>query len=163
MGKDNDSQIIRPPDTLSAKISTGGPGAVDLEALERAETVITDMTDSYLDWVVEDLGRLDAALAELEAASGGYEKLLNNIFEISHDMKGQGGSFGYQLMTILGDGLCRFIDKVQDCGPKEIEAIKLYVSSMNLVIANRMRGDGGGEGEKLLKGLELVAAKVSKD
>ncbi len=163
MGKDNDPQIIRPPDTLSAKISTGGPGAVDLEALERAETVITDMTDSYLDWVVEDLKRLGDAVAELEAATGDYEKPLDKVFQISHDMKGQGGSFGYQLMTILGDDLCRFIDKVQDCGPKEIEAIKLYSSSMNLVIANHMRGDGGAEGEKLLKGLELVAAKVAKD
>jgi hypothetical protein len=45
-------EIINPPNSLKQKVGTGGPGAVDLEALERAEQVIVGMTDSYLEWVV---------------------------------------------------------------------------------------------------------------
>ena len=48
---DEDVQVIKPPNTLSAKVSKGGPGAVDLEAIERAEAVIAGMADNYLEWV----------------------------------------------------------------------------------------------------------------
>ena len=47
-------EIINPPNALKQKVGTGGAGAVDLEALERAEEVIAGMTGSYLEWVVED-------------------------------------------------------------------------------------------------------------
>ena len=33
-------EIINPPNALKKKVGTGGAGAVDLEALERAEKVI---------------------------------------------------------------------------------------------------------------------------
>ena len=47
-------EIINPPNALKKKVGTGGAGAVDLEALERAEKAIAGMTGSYLEWVVED-------------------------------------------------------------------------------------------------------------
>ncbi len=40
MSDDEEVQVIKPPSTLKAKVGTGGPGAVDLETLERAEAVI---------------------------------------------------------------------------------------------------------------------------
>ncbi|MBC8241931.1 MAG: phosphorelay protein, partial [Alphaproteobacteria bacterium] len=46
-------QIITPPDTLKLKVAVGGSNAVDANALERAEQVIANMADSYLDWVEE--------------------------------------------------------------------------------------------------------------
>lgn len=45
---DEKLEVINPPNALKQKVGTGGPGAVDLEALERAEQVIVGMTDSYL-------------------------------------------------------------------------------------------------------------------
>ncbi len=35
-------EVITPPDTLKKKVKTGGPGAVDLDTLNRAEAVIAD-------------------------------------------------------------------------------------------------------------------------
>ena len=63
-------EIINPPNNLKKKVCTGGTGAVDLKALERAEQIITDMTDSYLDWVAEDLKKIGQAYAKLEVAKG---------------------------------------------------------------------------------------------
>ena len=54
-------EIINPPNTLKDKVREGGPGAVDLATLERAEKAIADMSDSYLEWVEEDLKRMDVA------------------------------------------------------------------------------------------------------
>ncbi len=157
------SEVIVPPDTLKKKVKIGGPGAVDLEALERAEAVIADMTDTYLEWAAEDLAKIHAAVEELKAENKDREKALARIFQLSHDMKGQGGSFGYALMTILGGNLCSFIEKLEAAGPAEVEVIQLHIDAMDLVITKHMKGDGGKEGEQLLEGLGLVAAKISHE
>ena len=156
-------EVITPPDTLKKKVKTGGPGAVDLDTLERAEAVIADMTDNYMEWVAKDLAKIHRALEDLKGEKKDHKDALARIFQLSHDMKGQGGSFGYTLMTILGGTLCNFVENLEDAGPAEVEVIQLHINAMDLVIAKQMKGDGGKEGEQLLKGLGLVAAKISEE
>ena len=156
-------EVITPPDTLKKKVKTGGPGAVDLDTLNRAEAVIADMTDNYVEWAANDLAKIHQALEDLKAEKKDHKDALARIFQLSHDMKGQGGSFGYTLMTILGGNLCDFVDKLENAGPAEIEVIQLHINAMGLVIAKEMKGDGGKAGVQLLQGLGLVAAKVSKE
>jgi len=157
------AEVITPPDNLKKKVKTGGPGAVDLDTLKRAEAVIADMTDNYVEWAVKDLAKIHQALENLKAEKKDRKDALSQIFQLSHDMKGQGGSFGYTLMTILGGNLCDFVDKLENAGPAEIEVIQLHINAMGLVIAKEMKGDGGKAGVQLLQGLGLVAAKVSKE
>lgn len=157
---DDKLEVINPPNALKEKVGTGGPGAVDLEALERAEQVIAGMTDSYLEWVAEDLKKMDEAFARLQAATGDRKEEMDAIFQVSHDIKGQGGSFGYDLMTAIGNELCRLIEKLETVGPAEIEAIKLHIDSLKLVIGQDMKGQGGKEGERILAGLQQVCDKL---
>ncbi len=157
------AEVITPPDNLKKKVKTGGLGAVDLDTLKRAEAVIADMTDNYVEWAVKDLAKIHQALENLKAEKKDRKDALSQIFQLSHDMKGQGGSFGYTLMTILGGNLCDFVDRLENAGPAEIEVIQLHINAMGLVIAKEMKGDGGKVGVQLLQGLGLVAAKVSKE
>lgn len=161
MSDDDTVNVIKPPDTLSAKVTKGGPGAVDLAAIERAESVIANMADSYLDWVEEDLVKIQKAQQELKANKDDPAVYLNKVFQISHDMKGQGGSFGYDLMTILGNDLCRFLEDKETVSKVDLEVVDLYIGTMQVVISNRMGGDGGPEGNKVLTGLAAVVDKIT--
>jgi hypothetical protein len=158
---DEKLEVINPPNTLKQKVGTGGPGAVDMEALKRAEDVIAGMTDSYLDWVAQDLKKIDAAYQALKAATGNRKKELDSVFQVSHDIKGQGGSFGYDLMTSIGNELCRLIERVDKIGPDELEGIRIHIDSMKLVIGNDMKGHGGKAGEQMLAGLQKVCDKLT--
>lgn len=163
MGEDDaEIEIFNPPDTLKAKVGTGGPGAVDIETLERAEAVIANLADDYIGWVGNDLVKIDGVLEELSVAKENRKPILDRIFQIAHDIKGQGGSFGYDIMTVVGDQLCRFVENLEDAGPGEIEAISLHINAMKMVIAKRLKGDGGKEGDQLIKGLTLVIDKVTR-
>ncbi len=82
------------------------------------------------------------------------------VFQEALNLKGQGGSFGYDLMTAIGNELCRLIEKLDKAGPKEVEAIKLHIDSMKLVIGNDIKGKGGEAGEKMLAGLQQVCDKL---
>ncbi|NQV46786.1 MAG: phosphorelay protein [Rhodospirillaceae bacterium] len=162
MSDDNGVRVIKAPDTLSRKVIKGGPGAVDPAALERAEAVIAGMADSYLDWVEEDLVKIQGACDELKANKDKPKAFLDKVFGIAHDMKGQGGSFNYDLMTILGNDLCRFIESIDDMTDPDLEVIVLYIDTMKIVISQRMSGDGGEEGRKILSGLDLVFKKLTR-
>ena len=153
------SEIINPPQSLQSKVSKGA-GAVDLDAIERAEKVITDLADDYVDWAKEDLIKLETAYKALVSGEDDAKVLLNGVFHVAHDMKGQGGSFGYDLMTAVGDKLCRLVEKLDTAGPREIKMIRVYVDAMQVIIAHKLKGDGGDEGQQLLMGLELVVKKA---
>ncbi|MDA1089106.1 MAG: Hpt domain-containing protein [Proteobacteria bacterium] len=157
---DDKLEIINPPNALKQKVGIGGAGAVDLEALERAEQVIAGMTDSYLEWVVEDLKKIEQAYLALASARGDKKEEVKAVFQISHDIKGQGGSFGYDLMTAIGNELCRLIEKADKVGASEIAAIKLHIDALKLVITEDLKGNGGKEGEQMLSGLQKVCDKL---
>lgn len=159
---DNEMEIINPPNNLKNKVREGGPGAVDLATLERAEKAIADMADSYLEWVQEDLKRMDAAYKALASAEGERKEEAEGVFQIAHDIKGQGGSFGYDLMTVIGNELCRLIERTDNFGPAEVQAIKVHVDALKIVIQTGMKGDGGANGQALVDGIRQVGDKLKK-
>lgn len=162
MGDDDKVEMISPPNTLKTKVGKGGPGAVSPEMLERAEQVIADLTDDYLEWVVEDLEKLVGAFNDLKEGKGEAKDLLDKVFQITHDMKGQGGSFGYDLITIVGNDLCRFLEDLEKPGPDDIKVIALHVDAMRVIITENIKGEGGKVGKQLLAGLDLVSTKARK-
>ena len=163
MENDVKPQVITPPAKLKEKVVAGGPGAVTPEVLEKAEAAISELTGNYLEWVEEDLGKIQEAYEALKPGVGAADNgALDRVFQVSHDIKGQGGSFGYGLMTALGDRLCRLIEGMDQVGENEIEVIKLHIDTMRLVIAKRIQGDGGTMGRKLIEGLDQVVAKLAK-
>lgn len=159
---DDDLEIITPPNTLKDKVREGGPGAVDLATLERAENAIADMGDSYLVWVQEDLQKIDVAYKALAAAEGDRKTEADAVFQVAHDIKGQGGSFGFDLMTVIGNELCRLIERSEGFGDAEVKAIKVYIDALKLVIQVGMKGDGGADGQALVQGIRQVSDKLNR-
>ena len=158
----NETEIIHPPNLLKAKVKTGGPGAVDSATLDRAEAAIANLADQYLDWVVQDLDRIGKAYEEYKSAEAeAVPEKLEAIFQVSHDIKGQGGSFGYDMMTSVGNQLCRLIEHVDATNPKLSDAIGVHIETMKLVIAQQIKGNGGKVGEQMLTGLEQIFKKTT--
>ncbi len=153
-------EFIQPPNTLKDKVSITSNG-VDLEALEQAELLIAGMQDSYLEWVEDDLKKITELYQQAVAEVDNRTKLFGDIFSVSHDVKGQGGSFNYPLMTMIGNLLCRFLER-REGEPKEshMAIIKVHIDAMRLVISRRMEGDGGRTGDNLIRGLNAAVEKI---
>ena len=162
--EENGPKVITPPDTLSGKVSYG-PGGVDVEALERADAVVAGLKRNYLDWVQEDFSKL-MRIYEKAVETPALERgpVVHDLFFVAHDMKGQGGSFNYHLVTQIGNLLCRFIEANEGVpgivfDKPQMEVIKLHVDAIRLVITQRWEGDGGRQGKNLVAGLQAVVAK----
>lgn len=165
MADDDEVEIITPPDRLKDRISTDGANAVDMALIERAEQVFASMSDGYMEWVAKDLDNIQKVFDRVLEGRGDRAGDLSLIFRIAHDMKGQGGSFGYQLITTVGNRLCRMLERFDGSLKPEVEneAIRIHIDAMRLVIANRMTGDGGAEGEAIMLGVQQVAEKLVPD
>lgn len=157
-------EFIQPPDTLSGKVQVT-EGGVDLDALEKAEALIAGLQGNYLEWVEGDLSKLQTTYqAALDVEGAQRRAALGDVFSVAHDVKGQGGSFNYHLMTAIGNSLCRFIEKLPgDVSRAQMDAIKVHIDAMRLVIAQRLEGDGGKTGANLMRGLDAVKAKVAPE
>lgn len=156
------SQIIQPPAPLSGKVREGGPGAVDAARLARADRVVEAMADEYLETVKEDLVRLSVAFSQAGNSSEDRKSGLEAVFEVAHNIKGQGGSFGYGLMTVVANNLCLYLDSLDgEAADRQMDVIGLHIAVLQLVIRQGMKGEGGEIGQQLVDGLQKVAAKIS--
>lgn len=154
-------EFVRPPHKIKDKVSMS-PTGVNPKTLEQAEKVLTSLGSDYLSWVHDDLHRLQGIYDRLAAApSAEVKPVLREMFALVHDMKGQGGTFGYTLMTIVSNMLCRLIERLEDRWRSSyLAVIKVHVDTMRLIIAKEMAGDGGKEGENMVNGLEATITKI---
>lgn len=159
MADDIAGELIERPNDLKDKAGRP-PTAEELRVLEKAEQAMEKLGDKYVEAAHDDVTKLVKAMEKLKA-NPGDPQALDDIFQISHDMKGQGGSFGYPLVSTIGYKLCRLIERVKAPGPAEMAAIALHVEAMNLVVRSHIKGDGGQQGAALIKGLDAILAKFA--
>ncbi len=157
----SDKQIIHPPNTLKKAKIGDGPGKLDPDILKRAENAITKMADDYTKWANEDLVDLEAGLDKLRA--GGTDKTaeLKDMFRMALDMKGQGGSFGYILITAIADSLMKFIENRTEVNEFDLEVVAAHLGAMRAVFNQEVRDDGGPVGEQLMDGLYRLKVKAA--
>lgn len=122
----------------------------DDDLFAAVDDLVANMGGRYLDWAKADIAKLRAVLAEARALPGeGRASFVRPIFAVAHDIKGQGGSFGYALMTFLGDGLCRFVEAQARLDDNTLTRMDDYADAMETVIKRRLAGDGGADGAAL--------------
>ncbi len=159
MAAKNDVEFIKPPNVMKSKVKEGGPGAVTAETLERAQAVISQKTDAYSKLVKEDLKKLLLGVERLKSSLAEPQEALKEMFAVSHNIKGQAGSFGYDILTKIADRLCRIIDYLDSVTARELKVIDLCILSMHLVVANSDQGKASKDNQALLEGLDLIIAK----
>jgi hypothetical protein len=150
------AEIYRETNPLKNRVSYGSDG-VDMAIIAKAEALIASMQGEFIAWFQVDLVKLQSqydAAASLPVEDRASP--MADVYTGAHDMKGQGGSFGFPLVTNIANSLCRFMENRSVFGRQEMEVIQVHIEALRLAVAERMTGDGGIKGEKLLRGLEVV-------
>lgn len=125
------------------------PDDLDPASLARAEAALAALSDRYLEWAEADLARMELCLADILSCPGHQDRRLSQLFTIVHDMKGQGETFGYPLVSQLGNALCRLLETSPQPGSAEMNRAAALASAMGRVIRERLSGDGGEDGQRL--------------
>ena len=155
-------QYIIAPNNLRQKQKMAGVTmTLDPTWVEVAERSIITAKFDYIEAANEDMARLAQAYDKAMSDPANRVAHIQELYAIVQSIKGQGTSFGYPLMTAVGTQLARFIE---DCGDNltdaQMEAVKVHQEALRLVMQQKMEGDGGPIGQKLVAGLALVIKKI---
>lgn len=146
------ADLIPPPTRVKDKVPpTGGPDprAAILRAIGAAQGLVQD----YQGWAVDDLESLWRAFRDArDKSAAARQKDIVRMFDIAHEIRGQGGTFGFPLISVVGDSLCKFLDGRRTLSPAALEVVELHILAMKAVFRQGLKGDGG----TLIKELPLL-------
>jgi hypothetical protein len=132
-----------------------------LEAvLARAQAAVADLAKSY---VPNTLADLDGCAALLKTARENRDQratAINDLYNIVHNTKGQGGSFGYPLVTRIAHSLCTLVRQQRDFSDADLGIIQAHLDALRLILVKEIKGEGGEVGAKLAARLENLVIKA---
>lgn len=121
---------------------------------------IDKLKDTYLHWTKTQLKKLHSHLHLLTRDDlTKPDSLLTEIFDLSHNIKGLGGSFGYYLMTDIASSLCEYVRYIEKVTDVRTDIITAHVTAMNVVIEEEIEGSGGDEGNEIIIRLQKLIEK----
>ncbi|MDP6565763.1 MAG: hypothetical protein QF578_13135 [Alphaproteobacteria bacterium] len=138
-------------------------GSISVEALQAAESEFEKMSEDYPDWVQGLIKQLYEGHRRCVDTPELRHEHFATINEIAHDMKGQGGTFGYPLISHFGESLYESTKSREDYTDNQVELMKAHVDGMKAVISGRVSGDGGDIGKELIASLGQAIQKYADD
>lgn len=154
-------ETITPPNPLFKALNGSGPVKIDPRVLQAAEAAVTGLEEDYRDWAQQDIDALRSLADEVRAAPDDAQAKLKEIYRHALDMKGQGGGFGYDLITAIGDLLTKFIDGKTGLSARDHEIVAAHIDAMQAVIRGDIKGNGGKVGSEIVAGLRSIVLKPS--
>ncbi|HWA42188.1 MAG TPA: Hpt domain-containing protein [Hypericibacter adhaerens] len=155
-----------PTESWPADEGRGEAGGI-AATVKRAQDAVAELSADYQNWALLDLGKAEQALAEARGDTGAAEPALQRLYGIAHDMKGQGGSFGFPLVTHVAQSLCRLLvapgSSSRHIAPLADDAtyglIEVHLKALRLILEKSVRGEGGEVGQKLVAKLQAMAGQ----
>ena len=129
------------------------------DMLANAEQLLKREADGFLDWAKGYLDRLSRQVAESKQISGDRSTNFEEINLIAHELRGQGGTFGYPLITVFGKSLYEVTKPPCRQDDASLEIVKAHIDTMRAVLRDKIEGDGGEVGQMLFKALKMAIAK----
>lgn len=157
-----DVWYFRLPNALKDKaggMGTGGPGALPTALLEEAEEQLERAAMDFTEWARDYLARLSDLCTQALMHPGRRNKHFAEINLLAHELRGQGGTFGYPLISVFGKMLYEVTREGCSENDAAVEIVKAHVDTMRAVLRERIAGDGGELGRALHKSLQAAIDK----
>ncbi|MBM3597117.1 MAG: hypothetical protein FJX35_02805 [Alphaproteobacteria bacterium] len=156
-------EIIMPPNLIKAKASMPG-GLSEKEAIKRGDAKVQELAANYVDWAKADVDELQVLMRALlqEKDEEGRRVAVRKLYKKAHDIKGQGGTFDFPLVTMIGDSLCNYIESLGEDTNVSTEVVVMHVEAARLILMREVKGMGGQTEQQLLDGLRKVVKKTTK-
>jgi len=115
--------------------------------------------ESYQGWAVDDLADLWHKFQQSEGHQVTPSEI-SEMFDVTHEIRGQGGTFGYSLISDIADSLCKFLDGRTSVEAVEFDVIKVHILAMKAVFNQSLKGKQPELSEQLSELLLALRNKV---
>jgi chemotaxis protein histidine kinase CheA len=122
--------------------------------LARAQAAVADLAKTYAPNTIADLDRCAALLKAAREDANARAASVKDLYGIAHNIKGQGSSFGYPLVTRIGHSLCTLVRQERDFSDADLGVMQAHLDALRLILTKDIKGEGGETGAKLAARLE---------
>ncbi|HSZ73239.1 MAG TPA: Hpt domain-containing protein [Rhizomicrobium sp.] len=157
MGNKLPIEIFMPPNMLKAKVGGGTFTGLDVAAMQRAEKAMETLKGEFSGWIGEDVEKL-AHVRDTFAALAN-EETRGDLFRASHDLKGQGLTFGFPFVARVASSLCKLLDSAPaDAIP--LRLVDAHVSTIRVILRDGIKGAQDRTASVLCEELEARTTEI---
>lgn len=126
--------------------------------IAQAEAAVEALRDTYRLQLSADVAELEAIWSRFEEGAS-VEETLEALHAVAHNIKGQGGSFGYDLVTDIGASFCDYLRSAERHSPEELNIVHMHIRMLKTVSEHDISGDGGETGQRIVEKLKALTGR----
>lgn len=152
-------EVIEPSTNLKDRTTKGAGVKKPADMIKAAQALIDQMAGRFeaeLDGYIFSLS--SQAERAIEGDVSAIEQLRSNL----HELKGQAGTFGYGIFSQIADLGLRYHAAIEEPTVKDAEAMAMYANALQVARVQKLTGDGGKNGQKLLAELSKITTKKER-
>jgi CheY-like chemotaxis protein len=162
--KPSDVWLFKLPNFLKQKMGSNAMRqdfVIPQSILQEAEATLKREAEGFIGWAKEYLNRLSAQVTDAKGRVGDRTSAFEEINLIAHELRGQGGTFGYPLITVFAKSLYDVTKAPCNQDDNALEIVKAHIDTMRAVMREKIEGDGGEVGQTLFKILKQAINKYA--
>lgn len=152
---------VLPPDHALKKIigeDVDIKQVFSVENVEKAQAVINEHKDSFMEWVLKDLEQLKNAYTQLKNSKE-PEPDIRKLAKMAFIIKSQAGTFGFGLGTQVAKSLDDFCNSHLHPNADQMRVIEKHIETLSIIFSKNISGTGGDVGKELSNSLFKLVDK----
>lgn len=150
------AKIIKANKILQAKV---GMGPLDERAVRRSQTIIDENDVEFGPLAAQYLDQLLNAIDGIRTGRLVAHESLQTLTECVMQLKANAGIFHYRLIGNLANVMLGFLEHVKNLDSDALAIITAHHKTLSVIVAKRMKGDGGLYGQQLEEELKNACAR----
>ncbi len=130
--------------------------SIDVNAIPTAE----ELQDLFVEGAREGIAELQRLYAAARSGNVTWIDAVRDMRGIAHDIKGQGGSFGYPMITQIGNSLSTLLKHEQLLSEPGLELLGEHVNALDTILDKAIEGDGGNLGARYVERLCVMVDEL---
>ena len=153
------AEYVRPPNTLKAKVGSGG---LSDQILEKAQALLENNSVNFqplAEMYLASLMRGIETATNPDTHNDDAESLIAGMLYPAMQLKANGGMFHYQLITRIADCLVQFLEVIEEPDIDAVEIVLAFHTTIRAVIVGKISGTGGRHGDELMGALNEACTR----
>ena len=132
---------------------------INADTIRRAEEAVGKLASQYRDWVRGDITKLRQSLTAAKAGGDARDDAYREIRRLAHDLRGQGTTFGYPLVTRIAQSVSQTL-KERAPGANVDAQLGAHVDAISAVIEGDIADAHSGDAAKIIELLQLAIGRA---
>lgn len=137
---------------------------LDMANSNRDEIVFEEdanLLADFLSWTSNAVSEMRELTDELSEKVERGDANVQRIYDLTHNIKGMGASFNFQLLTSVGVSLCGHLKGMDGEMLVSKRVFTAHIRAFEVILEHEIRGSGGEQGIALTHRLEAIIQEES--